>query len=244
MRVLCFLLMVLGAPVWSQAADSRLERLDTGEKLRRWQAVGRVDVAGSGHCTGTLIDTDLVLTAAHCVLDASEVSDPAQVRFSAGLRDGRYVAQRNVRKVIVHPDATDEDDLLHDAALLVLDRAIRLPGVKPFAVGATPWPGRPVAVVSYATGRLDAPSLQEICRSLGVNSGVSVLSCSVDFGASGSPVFQNGNVVGMIAAMTDIDGQRVALALDLPPLIRDLQAARVRGDGVGRSDNLRKVVRP
>ncbi|WP_315981359.1 trypsin-like serine protease [Aliamphritea spongicola] len=32
-----------------------------------WRAIGRINLAGYGHCTATLVAEDVVLTAAHCL---------------------------------------------------------------------------------------------------------------------------------------------------------------------------------
>ena len=39
----------------AKAQDSGLKRLDTGEDSKGWEAVGRLDLAGKGFCTGALI---------------------------------------------------------------------------------------------------------------------------------------------------------------------------------------------
>jgi len=44
-----------------------------------------------------------------------------------------------------------------------------------------------VMVVSYAQERSEVPSLQERCEMLGRQSAVLVLSCDVNYGASGAP---------------------------------------------------------
>jgi hypothetical protein len=50
------------------------------------------------------------------------------------------------------------------------------------------------------------------------------MSCDIDLGASGAPVFsfENGDarVVSVISAMTDMDGQRVALGVQLEKPLR------------------------
>ena len=42
------------------AQDARLRRLNTGDDGRAWQAVGRLDIGGTGFCTGALIAPNLV----------------------------------------------------------------------------------------------------------------------------------------------------------------------------------------
>jgi protease YdgD len=82
-------------------------------------------------------------------------------------------------------------------------------------------------VVSYAQDRSEAPSIQEGCEVLAGRRETLVLSCSVDFGSSGAPVFAVSDgvarVVSVISAKAEVDGQKVALAV---PLAAPLAALR------------------
>jgi V8-like Glu-specific endopeptidase len=106
----------------------------------------------------------------------------------------------------------------------------------PFETGATPIEGDSVGVVSYAQDRSEAPSIQEVCEVLAGRAETLILSCSVDFGSSGAPVFamQDGvaRVVSVISAKAEVEGRKVALAVPLAePLQTLLQALdALKGD--------------
>jgi len=87
--------------------------------------------------------------------------------------------------------------------------------VRPFDIGRPVVAGTQVGVVSYAHDRPQAPALQEVCAVLGEESGVMVMSCDIDFGSSGAPVFAitNGiaSIVSVVSAKAEMDGSDVAL---------------------------------
>ena len=71
------------------AEGTGLEPLTRRDQLLGWEAVGRIDLGKDGFCTGTLIATDLVLTAAHCVYDgAGKPVDPGKITFRSGFAEG------------------------------------------------------------------------------------------------------------------------------------------------------------
>ena len=230
------------------AQDERLRRLNTGDDGRAWQAVGRLDIGGTGFCTGALIAPNLVLTAAHCLYDKStnERIDHKTVEFLAGWRNGRASAYRGIRRAVVHPDYEFSGDVsskrvYYDLALLELDQPIRNNAVKPFGTAARPRKGDQVGVVSYAKDRAEAPSLQEVCVVLARQEGILVTSCLVDFGSSGAPIFTfkegKAHIISVVSAKAEVDGEKVSLGTALgAPL------ARLRAELVAQKDGERVLV--
>lgn len=232
--LLSLALLVL-TTVSAQAQTTGLQELSTGNDARGWEAVGRLDIGGKGFCTGALIAPDLVLTAAHCMYDkdGGEI-DPSRIEFLAGLRGGRPAASRFVRTAVIHPSyaysADVSPDLVrYDVALLQLDRSIRSTRIVPFEISTSMRRGTEVGVVSYAKDREDTLSLQETCNVLGEQDSVLILDCNVNFGSSGAPIFRNENgvprLVSVVSAMAEIDGEKVALGMNLAEPIAVLRLA-------------------
>ncbi len=201
--------------------------LDAGDA--RWFAVGRIERRDGNFCTGVLIASARVLTAAHCVWDAAagRFVFPFDLHFLAGYRRGRHMGRAVAAEVVTSPelrfDARGRPTRVEDdwAVLRLARPIVEITPLPVFDEGLEALRLRDLVLtrIGYSRDRPHLPMRVRRCHLLARAFGGVLLvhDCDATYGDSGSPLLvrtpSGYRVLGVQSALMELGPRRLPVAV-------------------------------
>ena len=202
-----------------------------------WSAIGQINVTGyrrMSWCTGSLIATNLVITAAHCLMDpwSGKPFPLHQIHFLAGVRRSSWLGHSTAKCLHFHPEyeyvspnridpsQSSQDvprrSVEHDIALLVLNEDLtRIP---PLQIEHAEVQESDISLVhaSYPADRRYVLTGHFGCRLLARDQNLWLTNCEAHAASSGGPVFiHRGKELKLAAVMVGLAGTAGSVAVPL-----------------------------
>lgn len=185
-------------------------------------AVGVLGAGATGGCSATLIEPDVVLTAAHCVNGNRQGG--RNLIFRTGGYPGVPRIEVPVAAIAFHPLYSlnlkpETTRIRFDLAVVRLARPIDEPGIIPLRLGTAPLSGEHLLLASYRGGLGDR-ARERRCEVFPGPPDLAALGCEVQGGESGAPVIRKSSegleVAAIVSSRSQFDQQPVAFA---PPTL-------------------------
>lgn len=236
LAALLALLSTLAVPVATRANAPGIagqdDRRVLAEATPTSNAIGRVNRASGGFCTGILIAPAQVLTTAQCAWDQQHhrLLPPDMLHFVAGYRHASYLAHARAKairtdpRLVMSPSGVPQS-LVLDWAVLELEKPVAKPGeIRPIPIAGPEERkgivGRPVLTrIGYGWDRPYLPVVVQSCSALALAGGGQILlhDCDATTGDPGSAILIRDKdgyaLLGMEVAVVEHDNKPVDAAI-------------------------------
>ena len=196
-----------------------------------WGSVGQINVAGYRRrieCTGSLIAPNVVITAAHCVMDPSrrEPLPVNEIHFLAGVRKSKWLGHSTAKCLHFLPGYQyTHQSFSRDIALITLND--NLNDIVPSELDQTELQGSNISLVhaAYPADRRYVLTGQFGCHLIEHDQNLWLTDCDAHPASSGGPVFIQRKDGLKLAAIMVGAGPAGSVAVPIPSSI-DVSAAR------------------
>jgi protease YdgD len=236
--------ILAGVPVSAQELRpliiGRDDRLRVDDKGPPWDAVGQVNIGGyrrADRCTGTLVAPNVVLTAAHCVMDPwSKKAHPLKdIHFLAGVQGAENKAHSTAKCLRFLPDfeylppekvlpshpaqKVRREAFRRDVVAVVLNERLAVEPVS-LAEVLSPQPGLRLVHAGYPADRRYTLSAHFDCQFLrdDLIGGLWYTDCDTHPASSGGPLFiRSDEALKLVAVM--VGGAERLYTIALPSFV-------------------------